>query len=434
MTLERSSVFEAAQIGPELLSAPGVAVSASKRLQALGLALKPKIEVERYRPFGSKYDTLLIPGKDWTTVDVTGRLDYSNVIYPLASVVNSPEVTTVGTNGRKWSFVSQGYAPDVPQTYTVDAGSALRAQRATNVIFTDFSMAFRRASVELSGTAIGKLFTDGVDMTGNAIYTLSIVGTVSGGTYTLTYSGQTTSAIPYNASADTVAAALYALNNIRPGDVIITGGPTPTTNLKIVFTGSLGFQPITLTATFTGLTPAPGASAVTSTQVGTAVTSITALPVIPGSVDIFLDATSGALGTTKLDRVFQADVAISSRYNPMWVLNSANTSWVSIVETAPDVTLKLKLAANGTGMALLSTLRASTTVFLRVESVGPAMPAPDAAQNYLFRLDMAAKIETPDDLGDNEGSQAIDFTFRGVQDATWGKLLEFTVQNLLTAL
>jgi YD repeat-containing protein len=40
-----------------------------------------------------------------------------------------------------------------------------------------------------------------------------------GGTFTLTYDGQTTSGIAYNASAATVQAALEALSNVDPGEV-----------------------------------------------------------------------------------------------------------------------------------------------------------------------------------------------------------------------
>ena len=46
---------------------------------------------------------------------------------------------------------------------------------------------------------------------------------ITGGTFTLNYNGQTTSAIAYNATAAQVqSAALEALNNIAPGDVVVT--------------------------------------------------------------------------------------------------------------------------------------------------------------------------------------------------------------------
>lgn len=52
----------------------------------------------------------------------------------------------------------------------------------------------------------------------NEVQTVTIAN-ADGGTFTLTYSGQTTTAIPYGSTAATVVAALEALSNIAPGDV-----------------------------------------------------------------------------------------------------------------------------------------------------------------------------------------------------------------------
>lgn len=55
------------------------------------------------------------------------------------------------------------------------------------------------------------------------VQTLTGTGTIGGGTFTITYSAQTTTAIPYNATAAQIQAALEALSNIAPGDVLVTG-------------------------------------------------------------------------------------------------------------------------------------------------------------------------------------------------------------------
>jgi hypothetical protein len=62
---------------------------------------------------------------------------------------------------------------------------------------------------------------------GNEIQGITLPATVSGGTFTLTFSGQTTAAIAWNANAAAVQAALEALSNVAPGDVIVTAGPLP---------------------------------------------------------------------------------------------------------------------------------------------------------------------------------------------------------------
>jgi hypothetical protein len=65
--------------------------------------------------------------------------------------------------------------------------------------------------------------------------TVTITGTPTGGTFTLTYNGQTTSGIAYNAAASAVQTALEALSNLAPGDVSVTGGPGPATPYSVVF-------------------------------------------------------------------------------------------------------------------------------------------------------------------------------------------------------
>ena len=63
---------------------------------------------------------------------------------------------------------------------------------------------------------------DGSELTSET-QVLTRVHNATGGTFTLTFSGQTTGAIAYNASAGTVQTALEALSNIAPGDVTVSG-------------------------------------------------------------------------------------------------------------------------------------------------------------------------------------------------------------------
>jgi hypothetical protein len=52
---------------------------------------------------------------------------------------------------------------------------------------------------------------------------LTMVGTPTGGTFTATYRGATTSAVAYNASAATLQTALEALSTIKAGNVAVSG-------------------------------------------------------------------------------------------------------------------------------------------------------------------------------------------------------------------
>lgn len=79
---------------------------------------------------------------------------------------------------------------------------------------------------------------DGYDIGTDEVQSIIATGG-SAGSFTLTYSGQTTAAIAYNADAATVQARLEALSNIAVGDVTVTGGPLPSTAVVVTFTGAL---------------------------------------------------------------------------------------------------------------------------------------------------------------------------------------------------
>lgn len=78
------------------------------------------------------------------------------------------------------------------------------------------------------------------DSTSSAIQTLSILGSPTGGSFTLSTSSPlpagTTAAIPFTADAGTVQDALAAI--IGDGNVTVTGGPLPNDSLSIAFAGA----------------------------------------------------------------------------------------------------------------------------------------------------------------------------------------------------
>lgn len=101
----------------------------------------------------------------------------------------------------------------------------------------------------------------------NEVQTLTKIGTISGGTFTLTFNGQTTAPIAWNAVAADVQAALIALSNIGPGEVGVTGGPINSAPFTVTFTFGSGAADVTqLTADTTLLTGStPGITPATST-------------------------------------------------------------------------------------------------------------------------------------------------------------------------
>lgn len=91
------------------------------------------------------------------------------------------------------------------------------------------------------------------------------VPTATGGTFTLTFNGEQTSAIAYNAASTAVASALVALPSIGAGNVAVTGsagGP-----YTVTFQGALAEMNVgQITGSGASLTPAGTVTVTTTTQ------------------------------------------------------------------------------------------------------------------------------------------------------------------------
>lgn len=143
---------------------------------------------------------------------------------------------------------------------------------------------------------------DGIGGT-DEVQTVTITGSPTGGTFTLTYDGDTTAPIAYNASAADVESALAALDTLDANDVEVTGSAPEWT---VTFGGSdsagTNVSQMTSTGSFTGGT-SPDVSVGTTTGGdgaitvnGVAIPSQTydnaaagsAIPSFPGKIDSLL--------------------------------------------------------------------------------------------------------------------------------------------------
>lgn len=108
----------------------------------------------------------------------------------------------------------------------------LAGQNVSSLVWdlVDFNSSF--------GISVGVLQTGGGGT--DEVQTITTTGTPSQGSFRLTYAGQQTSAIAYNANAATVEAALGALSNLLPADISCGGGPLPGTPITCTFASYLG--------------------------------------------------------------------------------------------------------------------------------------------------------------------------------------------------
>lgn len=135
-----------------------------------------------------------------------------------------------------------------------------------------------------------KVLVDDVEvLVANEIQTLSFPIASTGGTYTLTFNGQTTGNIAYNANAATIQTALEALSNVGTGDIIVAAvGSTFTMNFG---SGAYaGLNVPLITGTPTNLTGGTASITVTTNSTGSAAANAVQ------TIDITNSATGGTFG------------------------------------------------------------------------------------------------------------------------------------------
>ncbi len=119
----------------------------------------------------------------------------------------------------------------------------------------------------LSGTNVALMTIDVSNLTGgvNEVQTISSPSNPTGGTFTLSYGGQATAAIAYNAAASAVQSALEALTTIPAGSVACAGGALPVTPVTVTFQDELAAMDVALlVADASGLTGVTGSAAETT--------------------------------------------------------------------------------------------------------------------------------------------------------------------------
>lgn len=100
------------------------------------------------------------------------------------------------------------------------------------------------------------------------IQSVAISGTPTGGTFTLTFNGQTTAGLAFNIANAALQTALEGLSTIGSGNVVVAGGTFPGNAKTVKFTGALSGKNV---ATLIG----NGASLTGGTTPAVAVTVVT---------------------------------------------------------------------------------------------------------------------------------------------------------------
>lgn len=163
-------------------------------------------------------------------------------------------------------------------------------------------------------------------------------------------------------------------------------------------------------------------------------TAIGIVPILGTQWSVFLDPTSGAIGTTQLLRVLEADFSYKGAFGPVWTGNSGITSFATIADLAPVIELKLLMEADTQGMSLLNTYaRAGATAYVQLLSTGIVIPSD--TPHYTFQHNFAGRVTAaPSAYADKEGVYAIEWTLEAFEDTVLGYANQFVLTNAIASL
>lgn len=432
----RAAVDQIVQVGVELT--PGTRVAATRRLPGVTIDVRPSIVRQQFRAKGYNVNTADVIHRMSAEGTWEGPLDYNQIIFPLAALIgeaNDAPAQIGATDGYTWEFIPLSTGADpFPKTLSVETGDSEAVQVATYVRMVSASFDFGADALNMNGTLLGQFPADEQTLTAltDEQQLITKSGTVTGGTFTITYDGQTTAALDFDATNAEVLAALEALSNLAPGDVVLAGGPVNTSPLRIIFQGTLkGTNVAAVTVDSTSLTG--GGTYVPSTAVagGAAITSIAQRPVSRMHADVYVDDTFGAIGTTKVTSAYNAGFDIGAKWAAFFAMNTDFPSFQDLVHIAADVSGRFSTAHNAQSRALYNDISSNPTKYVRIEVIGENI---GASADEMIRVDFAAHFAAPEPQDLDGAVFGYNYNWGVIHDTDFGGAWKITVVNRLTAL
>src|SRR6266581_1160353 len=267
-TSERSTINQTLQFGLE--TTPGVNVAANKSIQCFAITFGPMAEVSEFSATGRKYPSIVIENSEWVEGTLTGSLDYNGdrkAGFTVGGKVLAQQLQRAITmTSTPTAVVIQPSAGKHFNIYLDPTSAALGTTQLLKVLDVNYAFTglygmffpLNRANlgwtahVDLNPGCTIKLLleADAIGMTPltslqagstqflrvqgqgaiiDNIQTLTFGGGVTGGTFTLSYKGQTTAPITYavGLTAATINTAFQLLSTVSTNCTVTgsAGGP-----------------------------------------------------------------------------------------------------------------------------------------------------------------------------------------------------------------
>lgn len=147
-----------------------------------------------------------------------------------------------------------------------------------------------------------------------------------------------------------------------------------------------------------------------------------------------IDTVAAGIGTTPITNTFLAmSLDVTTGLQPVWS-GDGQLYFTFDKCIGPEVVLNITFEHDAAPVAQKVLWRAGTARQIRVEFTGPALVTPAAESNKRLTIDMAGKWEKFDKIGEQNGNDIMQGTFRARYNATAALFVEVVVVNELAAL
>jgi hypothetical protein len=279
---------------------------------------------------GQAVASQITPVYEETQIAIDGQGSYSELVYLFNSLLHVSTASTTDTSGKAWVYSPSARAESTINTYTIEQGGTVRAEKATFCHFASAEITFNRETgVSVTGSGRGQALQD---------------------------------------------------------NITLTSSPT----------------------------------------------AIEERPILGTDIKVYVNTTSASLGSTQFNRDFNIVWRCNDIRGPVKPLTGAS-SFVETVQTEPTIQLEMMLERDSQGQGFLTTARAGTTQFVRVDCVSTIL-AGSATVFYTFRIDFAGKIFGGGDKDDHDGIDVANWTLDAVYDANWTKYMNIMLINKVASI
>ena len=429
---------------------PGTAET-SGYFGAPGLRAKPGWEGERedFRGGGGKVVTTTLGTDEVSPWEMDAASCFNHLGLILASRFGIPTTTTPGggTNSRQHVFTINPKAEDLGRFYSAIWGDGYLTAQGVYGYFNSLALDISRGNVgvDTSFRSRAAQLASGGILPGNEVQTITITGTPTGGSFTLTLpfalgGSATTAAINHNASAADVKAAIVAIagGKFASGEVDVTGGPGPGTPWVVTFSGRYAQKNLAAMTTTDSLSGgSTPSSAVSETNAGGAPTDMALAPMPPNMWDMYLDDTWANLGNTHYGGAYSLKLDFGDKMDEDMPINSDLISYEQPIEKEEqDYTFETTIRLGDTARAQVLNMQAGTSIFVRAKLSTGNGPSPyyiEGSIPYSLQFDVPVQLKKRATVDTAPNSSAVVLPLSGVMVPDSSNFVKCTLVNTVTA-